>query len=176
MIQLTAFTEGRFDPAFGEAFHLEENCFWKEKNETKLDLGGVAKGYGVDLILERLQENGFHNIYVEWGGEIRVAGRHPANRPWKIAILGGEEMELNDEAIATSGSYQQNWIIDGVLYTHITDPKTQKPLTNPPITSASVRTPTCMEADAIATALMLIPSIKKAEDWAAQKELAVWLR
>ncbi len=61
-------------------------------------------------------------------------------------------------------------------HTHITDPHTKKPLANPPITSASVRTPTCMEADAVATALMLIPSIKEAEEWATQKGLAVWLR
>lgn len=193
--RLVEFTEGRFDPTVApikenllkgslqtaadgvgwDKIHLEGELFWKEHDQTALDLGGAAKGYAVDLILERLQKAGFLNLFVEWGGEIRVAGSHPERRPWKIAILGGDTLELHEEAIATSGSYLQNWTIEETRYTHIIDPKTKCPLSNSTITSASVAYQTCCEADAIATALMLFPSQEEAYAWAEARDLKIWL-
>lgn len=157
-----------------DKIHLEENTFWKEEG-VALDLGGVAKGYAVDLLLERLQEEGYSNLFVEWGGEIRVAGNHPEGRPWKIAILGGETLNLHNEAIATSGSYHQSWEINGKTYTHIIDPKKREPLSNNSITSASVVAKSCMEADAFATALMLFSSQEEAYAWAEKNNLRIWL-
>ncbi len=175
---LVAFTEGRFDPTVApikkklvqgkltaplecvgwDKIHIEEGIFWKEHSETMLDLGGVAKGYGVDLMTEKLAEAGYRNLYVEWGGEIRTMGAHPHGRPWRVAILGGQTYELTDGAVATSGSYQQSWVIGDATYTHIIDPRTQRPLSNCPINSATVFSDTCLEADAIATACMLFMS------------------
>ncbi len=194
---LVEFTEGRFDPTIApvkenllkgelqsdasaigwEMIVLEGNQFSKKHDKTALDLGGAAKGFAVDLILERLQEAGFRNMFVEWGGEIRVSGSHPEGRPWKVAIFGGETLELREEAIATSGSYLQNWTIDGTGYTHIVDPQTKQPLalSNAPIASASVLSKTCFEADAIATALMLFASQEEAYAWAEERGLKIWL-
>lgn len=188
-------TEGRFDPTVApiknslleghlcsesaavgwDKIHLEGDLFWKEHDATAIDLDGAAKGYAVDLIVERLEEAGYHNLYVEWGGEIRTTGSHPQGRPWKIAIRGGETLEMKKSAIATSGSYLQNWTIDKTLYTHIIDPITKKPLANTPITSASVMSKNCFEADAIATALMLFPSKEEAYAWAEAHNLKIWL-
>ncbi len=193
--ELVILTEGRFDPTIapikesllkGELYpdshaigwdkiHIDGDLFWKEHNHTALDLGGAAKGHGVDLLFENLQEAGFKNIFVEWGGEIRASGSHPEKRPWKIAIRGSETLELKERAIATSGSYLQKWTIDETSYTHIIDPKTKKPLSSPPITSASVLCESCFEADALATALMLFASQEEAEMWAKAHNLKVWL-
>ncbi|MEZ5314643.1 MAG: FAD:protein FMN transferase [Chlamydiales bacterium] len=193
--QIVELTEGRFDPTIGsikedlfkkhlqseqnfigwKTIHLEGNCFWKEHCETLLDLGGIAKGYAVDLLIERLQDAGFQNLFVEWGGEIRVTGQHPQQRPWRVAIFGGEIVELNEEAIATSGNYFQKWTIEGKTYTHIIDPKTTLPLTEGSIESASVVMKTCCEADAVATALMLFSSEEEAYLWAKSKNLKIWL-
>lgn len=188
-------TEGRFDPTVApvkesllkgelqsettavgwDNIHLDGNLFWKDHDKTAIDLGGAAKGYAVDLILERLQEAGFCHLFVGWGGEIRASGLHPQQRPWKIAIRGGGILELKDEAIATSGSYLQNWTIEETTYTHIIDPHTKKPLSATPITSASVLSQTCFEADALATALMVFPSKQEAYAWAKTHHLKIWL-
>ncbi len=151
--------------------HLEGITFWKDDALTSLDLCGVAKGHAVDLLVERLAEAGYTSIYVEWGGEIRTQGQHPSGRPWRVAIYGSKNIDLSDVAIATSGSYLQNWIVDGESYTHIIDPQTGSPLKNSPITSVTVLAPTCAEADAYATALMLFPSIESAEVWATQRQI-----
>lgn len=189
------FTEGRFDPTVAPIkrclqegtlladttcigwhhIHLEGNVFWKDHEATQIDLSGAVKGYAVDLITERLKDAGYHNIYVEWGGEVRTAGSHPQGRPWKIAILGGECVELKERAIATSGSYLQAWKIDEDIYTHIMDPFTKQPLKNGPIVSASVLEESCFKADVLATALMLFPSIEEADAWAEKNQITAWL-
>lgn len=188
-------TEGRFDPTIApikksllygqlhskrtaigwDKVHLEGDLFWKEHDATSIDLGGVAKGYAVDLIIEGLQKAGFRNLFVEWGGEIRTSGVNPKGRPWKVAIRGGEILKLEEAAIATSGSYRQKWVIGETVYTHIIDPVTKKPLSKTPITSASVLCETCFKADAIATALMLFPSQEEAYAWAEKHGLKIWL-
>ncbi len=186
-------TQGRFDPTIApiktallagtlatptigwEHIHLENTLFWKDQNVT-LDLGGVAKGYAVDLLTERLTQAGYQNLYVEWGGEIRTTGHHPKKRPWKIAILGGKTLTLTTTALATSGSYLQKWTLDGTTYTHIIDPSTKKPLLEEgPITSVTVQCTSCYEADALATAIMLFPSKEEAYAWAEEHGIKIWL-
>jgi FAD:protein FMN transferase len=203
--EIVAQTEGRFDPtveplqqlwkkslqqgalpsadslaeltgAIGwDKIHVENGLFWKEHPLTRIDLGGIAKGYAVDLLAEQLAKAGYTQIYVEWGGEIRTLGLHPNHRPWKIGIRGLSSIDLTDAAIATSGSYIQNWSVGEVNYTHIIDPRTQEPLQNSPISSVSVIAPTCKEADAIATALMLFPSQETAKRWAKEKNFQVFI-
>jgi thiamine biosynthesis lipoprotein len=195
--EIVAITEGRFDPtvrplyqlwkkkldqgqsptdreiqellpAIGwDKIHIMQGRFWKDHDETSLDLGGIAKGYCVDLIVEKLTLAGYQSFYVEWGGEIAVRGNHPENRPWRIFISKGGDpnpenalaiVELHDEAIATSGNYYQQWTLINqgktIKYTHIIDPQTGYPLSDS-ISSASVVAPNCMLADGLATALMM---------------------
>ncbi len=154
-------------PAVGwDKIHFSDGFFRKDHDATSLDLGGIAKGYCVDLIAEKFSDAGFHDFYIEWGGEIYTNGKHPDDRPWRVFIskLGDPDpenavaiVELHDEAIATSGDYHQNWMAGNVKYTHIIDPKTGAPLISDPeaIASASVVAPTCTLADGLATALMM---------------------
>lgn len=161
--------------------HLANGILYKEKAEIKLDLGGIAKGYAVDLLMERLEMEGYHNLYVEWGGEIRTLGNHPAGRPWTIFISmladtnpdnAVAHLSLSNQAIATSGDYLQYWTIKKndsfEIYFHIFNPKTGFPLKMGPgsIASASVVASTCLMADAFATIAMLQPSIDDAKKWA----------
>lgn len=137
--------------------------FCKEHSATELDLGGVAKGHCVDLLVERLGQAGYENVYVSWSGEVRASGRHPRGRAWTVAVrLPGERrpattLTLEDAAVATSGDYLQNWEVEGVTYTHVIDPRTLRPLvvTAGSTASATVTAESCMEADALATAAML---------------------
>jgi len=170
-------------PAVGwDKIHFENGKFHKDHNMTSIDLGGIAKGFSVDLLVERLNAEGYENVFVEWGGEIRASGQHPEKRPWKIFIshLGNDDpssaidfVDLYDTAIATSGDYQQHWTVyapDGqeTTYTHIVNPKTLEPLKKRKsgISSATVLAPTCMLADSLATVAMMFPTIEEAEEWA----------
>ncbi len=149
--------------------HLTERLIYKENSNTAIDLSGVAKGYAVDLLALRLKEAGFEHIMVDWAGEIKVIGLHPEERRWNIAILGGETVEMQDESIATSGSYLQYWEVDDVYYTHIIDPFKKEPLQQHPISSVSVVLEDCATADALATALMLFSSAEEAKAWFHEK-------
>lgn len=170
-------------PAVGwEKIHFDRGFFWKDHDKTALDLGGIAKGFCVDLLVESINALGFADVYVEWGGEIRASGQHPDKRPWKIFIsrMGDADpknaidvLSLTDQAIATSGDYLQFWIVKGpgnenVTYFHIMDPRTLHPLISAPasVASASVLAPTCLLADGLATAVMMFDSVEEAQAWA----------
>lgn len=160
--------------------HLIGQNFYKDHDETSIDLGGIVKGHCVDLLVEKLNKLGFGDVLVEWGGEIRTTGTHPEGRPWVVFVRGFESLnpskalakiEMNDLALATSGDYLQNWTVmkEGreVTYFHIVHPLLKQPLiaTEESIASVSVATSTCALADAIATSLMLFPSIDEAKQW-----------
>lgn len=188
-------------PAIGwNKIHFGNGNFKKSHDKTKIDLGGIAKGYCVDLLIERLNQQDYPNVYVEWGGEIRTSGKHPQKRPWTIFIsrLGDTDpsraittLALEDRAIATSGDYLQNWSVrwssnEGkpatTTYFHIFDPKTLQPLTSSytSIASASVAASKCAFADGLATAAMMFPSLAEAEDWAKKigeqyPDITFWL-
>ncbi|MBS4169148.1 FAD:protein FMN transferase [Parachlamydia sp. AcF125] len=165
--------------------HFDHNEFWKEHDKTQLDLGGIAKGLAIDLLVEELNHLGYNNVYVEWGGEIRTSGQHPGNRAWRIYIRHHETqeaaralatVELTNQAIATSGDYLQKWTLtnggEKTTYFHIIDPITGSPLISQPTTiaSASVRAPTCAYADGLATAAMLFSNLEVAKKWAQELE------
>lgn len=176
--------------------HFENGFFMKDDEGIQLDLGGSAKGLCVDLLIERLMQAGFPNAYVEWGGEIRTNGTHPSGRPWQIFIsrLGDANPEkaldrviLNNQAIATSGDYYQNWKIrseagEERVYSHIFNPKTLLPLEIKPgsIASISVVANDCVTADVLATSLMLFENASAAQAWLEEiqkthPDLACWI-
>ena len=155
------------------SIHFGNGFFYKDK-ACRLDLGGIAKGYCVDLLIERLREH--TSVFVEWGGEIRAIGKHPAKRPWTIFIskLGSSDVDkavdvipISDQAIATSGDYLQHWTVNKTRYCHIIDPKKAMPLIahEDSIASTSVCAPNCALADGLATAAMTFSSAEEANQW-----------
>lgn len=166
-------------PAIGWShIHLDENQFWKDHPETAIDVGALSKGFALDCLTEKLQQLGYSNFYVEWGGEVCTSGHHPSGRSWKVGILGSDVLELNAGAIATSGDYFQCWEVDGEIYFHIIDPRTLYPLRSYPgsIASASVFTTSCALADGLATSLMLFSSSEEASIWADRlKSIRYWI-
>lgn len=164
-----------------ELVHLQDGALERLLPQVELDLGGVAKGYAVDLLVERLKTLGIGNLYVEWGGEVRAAGKHPSGRPWRVGIvkvegvITGEHetiIELKDQAVATSGDYLQNWEVvqlDGsvVRYCHIVDPVKLRPIKirEGGVASVTVVANSCAYADALATAAMLSETPEEAESW-----------
>ncbi len=160
--------------------HIQNGLLVKEDDRTSLDFGGIAKGFCVDLLVERLIAQGVGQVLVEWGGELRAHGEHPEGRGWNVAISGLDakdeieqigQIQLHNQAVATSGDYIDYWTIeeDGNLatYFHILNPITGKPLQSKDwtVASATVRAPTCFEADALAKGAIVHPNIDEARAW-----------
>ncbi len=152
-----------FTPA-SAMLELDRACQQVRKRGTAtLDLSGIAKGYGVDRLADCLDGWKVSSYLVGIDGEMRARGLKPGGIGWAVALeqptFGKREvagvMELNDAAIATSGDYRR-WVeIDGKRYAHTIDPRTGLPLSNG-LAAVTVLMPTCMEADAWATALFVL--------------------
>ena len=126
-----------------------------------LDLGGIAKGYAVDRALAVLESAGLAGGLVNAGGDIACFGCSPGGGPWRIGIQhprAPEELyavvELDGGAVATSGDYERYFEQDGRRYPHLLDPRTGEPARR--AVSATVTAPSCAEADAYATAVLVL--------------------
>jgi thiamine biosynthesis lipoprotein len=135
----------------------------------EVDLGGIAKGYAVDRAVEVLKSAGVVRAVVNAGGDLFVLGgasecpegihvgiRHPLAEG---KLLGWTA--VREGAVATSGSYENYFIKDGRVYSHIIDPGTGYPVEG--VLSATVLASTAMEADALATAFFVMGPEKGVE-------------
>lgn len=127
-----------------------------------LDFSGIAKGYAVDAVAERLMELGLHHFLVEIGGELRGSGVRPDGQPWWVDIeappglsLPVTRVALCGLSIATSGDYRRWHDKGGRRYAHSIDPRTGVPVDNG-VASVSVLHASAMQADAWATALLVL--------------------
>lgn len=149
-------------------FNIESSEVIKENDKTYIDLSASAKGFGVDEVLTLLKSRGLQNAMVEIGGEVRTSGRS-LTRPWKIGVESPNPDDLEQKimkvvkienfALATSGDYRNFFKSNGKRYSHTINYKTGKPVENT-LASVSVISDTCMDADAVATALMAMGSEK----------------
>lgn len=143
---------------------MDPPALQKQIPELQLNLSAIAKGYGVDALAELLVAEGQPSFVVDIGGEDRTGLPKASGDAWKLGIespLGGIRriVPLTEMSIATSGDYRNSFTIDGVVYSHAIDPTTGRPVPNPPA-SVSVLHPSCMTADAWATAMMILGSEK----------------
>lgn len=153
----------------------------KDVPNIYVDLSTIGEGFGADKVADFLESRGVHNYLVEIAGASRSRGVNAKGEQWKLAIQKPTD-ELDDvqaivkpdgRAISTSGSYRNYYELDGQRYSHIIDPATGKPITHR-LVSATVITPTALEADGLDTALMVMGP-EKALAFAKQQHLAVYL-
>ncbi|RNF05181.1 NADH-dependent fumarate reductase-like protein [Trypanosoma rangeli] len=176
--------------------NIEEGTIARKHERAKLDLGGVNKGYTVDCVVEGLNAAGLPDVMFEWGGDCRASGVNYTHQPWAIAIARpltlaevvqrakGEKVEssegpsllrvmyLNDEAVCTSGDYENveycpKYGVRGTIF----DWK-KKELLEPvesELAQVSVKCYSAMYADALATASLIKRDISKVrymlEEW-----------
>jgi thiamine biosynthesis lipoprotein len=127
----------------------------------QITLDGIAKGYIVDQGTAELRTLGYQNVLVEAGGDLLAAGQKAADAPWKIGIQSPRsarpgllaKVALSDQAAATSGDYM-NAFTEDLDHHHIIDPRTG--VSSPELASVTVVGKTAMQADALATALMVL--------------------
>ncbi|MFH1549568.1 MAG: FAD:protein FMN transferase [Planctomycetota bacterium] len=142
-----------------------------KKKGMRIDLGGIAKGYAVDEAIKVLLKQGIENALVEAGGDIRAIGKQGFSKDWPVDVrhYAGfdryfERLFIKDQSVATSSDYERGYVIGGVQYSHIIDPRTGEAL--PRLLSATVVAPDCLTADALATAVCVLGS----EGWEKIKE------
>jgi len=137
-----------------------------------LDLSGIAKGHGVDRLAETARDLGLTHALCTIDGEVRAIGSRRDGRPWAVGIQSPDDgttdrhsiVELDGLAVATSGDYRHFVTVGTARLSHTIDPRRGAPLVAAPA-SVSVLSSSCMVADAMATALMVMGD-KKGPDFA----------
>jgi thiamine biosynthesis lipoprotein len=126
---------------------------------ARIDLGAIAKGYGVDRATDALRAHGIRKAVVDVGGDLYALGSAADGHPWQIGIQSPDDdralagvLDAEDVAIATSGTYRQFFRYRGIRYHHLLDPVTAAPRATD-VRSLTIRADTCMHADVAATAL-----------------------
>lgn len=143
------------------AVRLSPGSIRLEKSGMGLTLDGIAKGYVVDRMAAVLQRHGMTRWLIDAGGDIRASGRKEDDRPWRIGVKDPHKkgdypavLDVATGAIATSGAYENYYDSDRLTH-HIVDSATGR---SPAlIHSATVQAPTAMMADALATAVFVMP-------------------
>jgi thiamine biosynthesis lipoprotein len=127
------------------------------------NLSAIAKGFAVDKLAEYLDELGISSYMVDIGGEVKTKGTKPDRTGWKIGIQSPLKIQnsvyksvaLGNKSMATSGDYRNNFEVEGKRYSHTIDPRTGQPIDHQ-LASVSVIHKSCMTADALATAIMVL--------------------
>lgn len=135
----------------------------KDRSDIYIDLSALGEGFGADKVAEYLESQGLSDYMVAVAGAIRVKGHNVKGSPWIIAIeeptpgkrAAHRVIQITDNGLSTSGDYRNFFEKDGQRYSHEIDPKTGRPIQHR-LASATVVSPTAMEADAMATALMVM--------------------
>jgi FAD:protein FMN transferase len=127
-----------------------------------IDLGGIAKGYAVDRLSDKLVELGYPDHLLQGGGEIRARGRK-SNGQWKIGVKNPRQTDSilavvsldTGMAVSTSGDYERFFLKDGVRYHHIFAPATGAPYRGATI-SATLLCSTSLDCDALSKPMFLM--------------------
>jgi FAD:protein FMN transferase len=132
--------------------------------DMAIDLGGIGKGYGVDRAVAALREWGITSAFVNLGGDLYALGRSADDEPWRVGVRDAADpariaatLDIEDAAVATSGTYEQYFEHGGRRYHHLLDPATAAPRATA-ATSLTVLADTCTDADAAATAAFGLPA------------------
>jgi len=142
---------------------LDKNTVVMLHPGTRIDLSAVAKGYAVDQAAEILRNNGINNFLINAGGNIFAQGKNCQKKLWSVGVQNPIEskmlvdrIDLENLGVATSGDYQQHFVIEDEQYSHVIDPRSGYPVRL--VTSATVVAKTAQEADAFSTALCVMGS------------------
>lgn len=138
----------------------------KTRPDMQIDLSGIAQGESLARLADVVEAAGIDAYSIEIGGELVVRGGKPGGEPWRIAVLDPARRDAampevieyagdRRQTIATSGTYQREFEIDGQRYSHIIDPRTGRPVAHDTV-SVTVVHPDPALADAWSTALLCL--------------------
>jgi thiamine biosynthesis lipoprotein len=141
-------TSGPYQPS-SLVVAVEQDCV-RLGGSGELDLGGIAKGWIVDRVVDFLSTEGVTNAIVDGGGDLRVVGG-----PWPIEYGSGLVAHVGSGAIATSSIRRRSWRdANGRGLHHVLDPRSGEPV-RPPVHTVTIRARQAALADALATAMLV---------------------
>ncbi len=134
-----------------------------EEEGMALDLGGIAKGYAADELVEILHENNIYSAIIDLGGNIYALGEKENGDAWKVGIKNpfdstgspAVRVDLKNQSVVTSGVYERFFEQYGVRYHHLLDSKTGYPVNNG-LMSVTIVTESSMLADVLSTAVFVL--------------------
>jgi len=134
--------------------------------DTRISLGGIAKGYAVDRAVDVLRAAGLSAFFVQAGGDLYLAGRKPNGQPWRAGVRDPRgptgslfaTMTVSDHAFSTAGDYERAFIKGGKRYHHIIDPRSGYPATAS--RSVTIWAADALTADAIDDAVFILGPTK----------------
>lgn len=143
---------------------------------VEIDLGGIAKGYTSDRVIDIMKECGVEHALINLGGNVKVLSNKPDGSDWRVAIIDPENeeqyiggVEVKDKAVITSGGYQRYFEEDGKRYFHIIDISDGYPADNGLISTTIVSEDGTL-ADALSTTLFIMGPDKAANYWRKHKD------
>ena len=148
-----------------EKVTIEGSTVVKADPFVQVDVGGAAKGFVADSLVALLRQAGVTNAEIDLGGNIYMLGKHPSGRAWRVAVRVPEGIDVErpvvevcNQSVVTSGSYERFVEIDGKRYQHIVDPQTGYP-SDTDLVSVTVVAESSLLADMLATAALLGGSV-----------------
>ena len=140
------------------------------RKNQKIDLGGIAKGYIADKIIDFYKENNIDSAIINIGGNIKVLGQKDENSFWSIGIYEPKKhsekiicsIEAKDKSIVTSGGYERAFSYNGELYCHILNPKTGYPIKSD-LKSITIVSDKSIDGDSLSTPLFIMGKNKAYE-------------
>ncbi len=131
------------------------------RKKQSVDLGGCAKGFLTDRLVEILKKNGISSALINLGGNAYALGKKPTGENWKIGIQNPQKTDeiigivtAENLSVVTSGDYERFFELDGVRYHHVFDPKTGYPAQSG-LRSVTIISENAAIADALSTAIFV---------------------
>ena len=126
-----------------------------------LDVGGVAKGFALDIAANRAIHAGFQSFLINMGGDVITANPPPGREFWGVAVedpTGASDMidvvSVSNMAVLVSGDYRRYFTVDGVSFSHLIDPQTLMPARH--FRSVTVIHPRAIIAEFLSTAVFIM--------------------
>jgi thiamine biosynthesis lipoprotein len=140
---------------------------------VELDLGGIAKGYAVDRVVALLRARHIVAALVSAGGStIYALGTPPGEDGWSVSIqdpLHAQQtaltLRLKDRSLSVAGRSEKSFERNGVIYSHIMDPRTARPVQG--MLSVAVLSATGTEGDALDDAFF-VQGVEKSRSYLAR--------
>lgn len=144
---------------------------------AQLDVGGIAKGYAADRIVDELRGRSVSGALVDLGGNVTVLGSKPDGTPWAVGIADPLDPEalagtlhISEATVSTSGDYQRFFTDgEGIRRHHLIDPETGYPVESG-LSSVSVVAQSGARADALSTALFVLGADRAVDLWRAMQD------
>ena len=144
--------------------------------DVKVDLGGIAKGFTSDRVMELFSADGVTSGIISLGGNVQTLGTKPDGSLWRVGIQDPDDssgiiatIEVADKAVITSGVYQRYFEQDGTTYHHIIDPRTGMPADSG-LTSVTIVSDDGTLADGLSTSLFIMGKEAALDYWRAHRD------